>query len=869
MARVPTGITWSNFSAGLVTEATGLSYPENSVIDLSNVELEYSGLVRRRLGLAVESGGQPLSFTIGSDAPTAATVPATQVALSIHRWPSVGGDPTRNYLVVHAADTLYLLNDDLDSPTSNFSNAALNLNPTQPTAGAHLLTLQGLPLWSEEGMDGTGSVDPLKLNNVETLRAAIEGISTSPLRSVVAEGRIWFTGAGVIPFSLKYFPDEDVVLVVPIGLSEEVTFLSGPQIRLNYSRKQDYAYRDFTGIAPRIPLTQEQDSLSTSHFYNLVNQGWNAVNYRDSRSEQSDGMGGVTILNFGGWTATPADQQTISNFDGTQGVHPTLTDQVAFAKRDDGTYDYGVGRRFRPDSRAPQGRLRLYLPTGNRDWPGVVPGAAALTALPPTRANNAPAVDPYSNTTAPLNDLWFNGQFDMPQQASFTCIDFFAGRLWLGGDLNSKRPNRVYFSQVLVDPKDAGKFYQTNSPTDADFPDLLDTDGGEITISGIDRIVQLKQAGEGILVFGGNGVWFIRGGDAGFSATSFSVDRISSSGCISGDSVVVHENIVLYWSDSGIQTVDFNAGYATGAKSVTDTNIKTFHQSIPLAHKENAKGVFDPTRRKVHWVYGPGQRRTSLLTLDITTGAYTKATLPEDVASGDGNRTFIADIIPRKTASVPTLSENVFTTNGEVVTTIDGTPLVVGTNGTEFYSSLTSSLKFLTAVPVALGIDPEYNMAVTLTEFNRLDFRDAFGGIDEDYDSYIETAPILFEDVMRYKQATYVHSYFQRTEFTARVLLDGTVEPLIQSLCEIRPKWDWHITDGGNKWGDPQPAYKLRRPVAPKGPNEDVIDTGEGIVYTKRKMRGKGRALSLRYSSLPGADFQLAGFAIDGTVASD
>ncbi len=154
---------------------------------------------------------------------------------------------------------------------------------------------------------------------------------------------------------------------------------------------------------------------------------------------------------------------------------------------------------------------------------------------------------------------------------------------------------------------------------------------------------------------------------------------------------------------------------------------------------------------------------------------------------------------------------------------------------------------------------------IRLGEFNNRVFYDFLGfensgDTDAYFDSYLITGDETLGDLQRNKQTTYVHSFFQRTE--SGFIDDGTGIPIPQdpSDCRLVGRWDWHNTASGNRWSESQRAYRYRKPYSPSG-FADTFDTGEEITYTKLKVRGKGRALTLRYDSTDGKDFQLLGFS--------
>jgi len=158
---------------------------------------------------------------------------------------------------------------------------------------------------------------------------------------------------------------------------------------------------------------------------------------------------------------------------------------------------------------------------------------------------------------------------------------FFAGRVWYAGVPTTKQLGTVYFSQVLDDISKVGNCHQTNDPTSEIISDLEDDDGGTIEIPDSGEIVSLEPLGRGLMVIATNGVWFISGIDRGFTASSYSVERVSAVGCVSTKSVVAVEDTLIYWSNSGIYAVSpGGTGAEFSSKNVSDQNIKTFNYAV-------------------------------------------------------------------------------------------------------------------------------------------------------------------------------------------------------------------------------------------------------------------------------------------------
>lgn len=97
MAKQAAPIEVNNLSRGLITEANALTFPDSASVDEVNFRLSRDGSRKRRYGIEVESGNTPLATGfIYSE--------ATPSIVSTFLWENVGGDTTREILVVQFED---------------------------------------------------------------------------------------------------------------------------------------------------------------------------------------------------------------------------------------------------------------------------------------------------------------------------------------------------------------------------------------------------------------------------------------------------------------------------------------------------------------------------------------------------------------------------------------------------------------------------------------------------------------------------------------------------------------------------------------------------------------------------------------------
>ncbi len=619
------------------------------------------------------------------------------------------------------------------------------------------------------------------------------------LHSVPGNGRLWFTSPAVIPFYAEYDVAADSIVLRPNGYQA-----TGTDAELTTGAR---LIRDFNGVVDNLDNDEQPITLTQAHLYNLLNQGWNATQIDAYKTEVD--------------TYPSNAQQWILGKNPDEDFDPALLTKQ----------DFGNGL-------APRGRRVLDALVGTKD--GI--------------SHSVVGVD------SPID---FDTQFDERSTTGWTAVGFYAGRVWYAGDTNLKRPNGVYFSKTLASPRDSGTFMQEQDPTSEHFSDLLATDGGVIYIPEAERILKLAAFGAGILIMAANGIWMIHGGDAGFSATNYVVEKISATGVLSPDTVIQTEQSVVFWADNGIHVLALpQSGIIPVVQDVSATKVFTYYARIPLAARLTATGAFDSVTKKVVWFWlsnvliEPGNLYDRALIYDTRTSAFTPYSIAVDIPGEFG----VAGAFPRLTPTT-SLSEQVVTLSTGEPVTVDGDYVTVVAPSTT-PQELQNSLKLI----IIDGTDD----GLRLAEFSNRLFFDFLGFENSDtvegfFDSYAESGTETLGDLQRDKKATFVHSFFARTESGFIDDGVGNLIPQDPSAAVMVARWDWHNTGTGHRWSRPQAAYRYRKPYAPVGLN-DTFDTGEGIIYTKLKARGKGRALNVRYESEDGKDFQLLGFSVPFTA---
>src|SRR5882672_1011079 len=117
----------NNFTKGLITESTGLNFPENAATDTDNCEYTLIGDVLRREGIDLEVN----HGLKGID--------NTNAAVNTYRWDNVGGDGNTQLLVGQVGASVYFWTTStatVAQPMSTLSSSTfVNLAPFIPSGG--------------------------------------------------------------------------------------------------------------------------------------------------------------------------------------------------------------------------------------------------------------------------------------------------------------------------------------------------------------------------------------------------------------------------------------------------------------------------------------------------------------------------------------------------------------------------------------------------------------------------------------------------------------------------------------------------------------------------------------------------------------
>ena len=184
---------------------------------------------------------------------------------------------------------------------------------------------------------------------------------------------------------------------------------------------------------------------------------------------------------------------------------------------------------------------------------------------------------------------------------------FFAGRVFYSGINFLGFNSNIYFSQIIENTMQYGATYQQNDPTAADLFDILPSDGGVLSIPEAGTIFKMQTIPGGLAIFAANGVWFLTGSTGlGFTANDYALLKIGDVPTISDTSFVNVNGWPVWWNAEGIYTLKGNETYSAQMpviQSLTWDTFKTFYDGIPVTSKRYARGFFDKTDGQIRWIY--------------------------------------------------------------------------------------------------------------------------------------------------------------------------------------------------------------------------------------------------------------------------
>lgn len=606
----------NNFSAGLKTEFTGLNFPEHAFIEGYNVIPTKIGNIYNRLGFDYED-----NYVLSN-------VSRTNKAISTYVWRNAGGDGNTMLIVKQIGGTLYFYKASSATTASPLSDNKL---VTTVTLSTYLVVGSSLTIDDIECQyaDGNGylfifhpSLEPIycsfSSNTVTPNSIAIQtrdfaglpdslDISTRP-SNLTAAHKYNLTNQGWVTQPTWSGRDTSSVVVNSVGLrsftiATGLTITVGQQVRV-YNAGWGY---------PTSPINYG--------IVNSYNSGTGALVINVQTVEplvsgvSFTGNATVTGIYTGPFTITPYNTGYIGDFFTSQAAYPSNADVWWYFKNSSGVFDPTtmVPKVTQNSGRAPQGHN--IFNTFNRLYSGY---DSTLTDV--------------STSNRPSTGCWFQGRvWYTGVDSSFPASGTAPYTTWT---------ESIYFSQIITDSSQFGMCYQVNDPTSEDLMQLLPSDGGVIQIQGCGSIIKLFPVQNGLLVFAANGIWFITGSQGiGFSATDYTVTKISSVQALSAQSFVNVDGLPIFWNEDAIYAISpSQQGLGLTVDPITVGSIASFYEDIPKISKRFARGGYDSIDYVIKFIYRstPETTVSSRYEYDriLNFNTYTKAFYPYTISSG-------------------------------------------------------------------------------------------------------------------------------------------------------------------------------------------------------------------------------------------
>lgn len=590
----------NNFTKGLVTEFTGLNFPENAATDTSNCEYTLVGDVIRREGINTELNGATFSIS------------TPLKAIADYVWNNPGGDGNSKLLVEQLGPTLYFYN--VATPT-----AALPLS-TQKLIGtidvsANVVSGQTFDATSEcQFSDGNGylfvyqkTCDPFYI----TYNAGTKALASNIIKVNIRD----FTGV----------VDNTPINTRPTALTTDHQYNLQNQGWTSGNPWSAFAGNQNINLGSNsFTVASGITGVTNGQLLSIVFTSSSGLTVGGSAVGTVTGYSGATLtVNIFSITATgsnvnitftPIGTGYLSTWFTAEGNYPSNADVWWYFKNASGSFDpvNTVSNVTLSAGNAPQGHYILNAFNQSR-----------------TIASGLSVTD-VTTTARPSTGTWFQGR------VWYTGVNAFQAA---AGDANFYTwTENIYFSQIVSGVSDFGLCFQTNDPTSENLNSLLSTDGGVITIVGSGTIHKLWPVANGLLVFANNGVWFITGSQGiGFSANDYTITQISHVKVLSSKSFVDVMGLPFFWNEEGIYQVQSGQSGQLTVEPITVGTILTYFNSIPLASKKYARGAYDPVDYRIQWVFKSTQETdvTSRYQFDtiLNYNTYNKAFYPYTVSS--------------------------------------------------------------------------------------------------------------------------------------------------------------------------------------------------------------------------------------------
>ncbi len=567
--------------------------------------------------------------------------------------------------------------------------------------------------------------------------------------------------------------------------------------------------RDFDGLDDGLAVDERPVDLTAEHEYNLRNQGW------PQSTKISNTKDGTSTALFDPLPFTK----------GQLNVYPSNADIIYLAKLTSAKEPEAV----------------------NAYWPEELLSSLVGT----TRAPRGKFILNAFNKIRVGKPQFVSVTFTETINERPEAVAFYSGRVFLG------LKTTVFYSQVLTGKEKIGRCYSEADPTAEDINDVVATDGGTLEIPDAGIIKQFIPLGGKIVVLATNGIWQIDGQADPFSAINNRALRLSTVGVNNNKSGVLVDNSVIFTSPSGIYSITAQeVSSELVVSSITENTIQSYYLSNIASANNTVRGQYDNTSKRVFWIWNNDSavaKYYDILILDVILGSFYKYRF----ARGDEDSPFIAGLFTTQEFSTETETLNLVDSLGNRIIDSLGNTLI---NSSSRIASSPSGFKFLT---IARNSEIPTDYAYTFSELTNENLIDwySYDNTGVDYEAFLLTGYELNDDQMRYKQAPIIQTSFNRTETAYIDNGSGGLEFDFPSSCLLSTYWNWAVDSVSGKITNEQEVYRFKRFYLP-GIIGENFSSGLKVVSSRTKLRGRGKAVHLRFRTPPRKHTQLLGWSI-------
>lgn len=845
MARQAGTSIENNFSQGLITETTALSFPEKACTETYDCIFHRTGKIFRRNGFEFETSASSTAVTY---------VPGQ--ATAEYLWTAAGGVGTKNIVVVQQANKIYFYDVlDTDSISSHIRAETITLSTYLPSGSANVAATYPCSFSQGNGdlFIVNDAISPLYVKydaTANTLTTTAITIQVRDFDGLTSEVATILTRPTDSVASLKSGKPNHYYNLINQGW-----YASGADALTQW----DAARADMPAMAdvPALFRSSETDTFDPNkvnakdtgnvpapkgHFiltaWNpdrgaaLTAEGFTGVSFGTTQVALSVTSGSsIFFPSVGSWanptyawdgtvnvTATNCSNYNNASSGVTYALGKTLPSSSPISQ----AIVYGSSDQGFINASNPSMDLYLYAKQGSAPTTATDGTLLASASFTDTSNESGGRTLTSSDTSTVWDHAWiafrqstggvrsfFFGEIVFYNQITSgaesvatlqrpSSVAFFAGRVWYAGLEAQGYSNNIYFSQIIQNRSQYGECYQKNDPAGEYYNDLVSDDGGVIKILEIGSVNKLFSTRSALFVFASNGVWMISGtSGTGFKATDYVVRRLSNVGTVSRLSFVDFKGIPIWWAEDGIYTTQFDP--QTESYSVANTTLKTiksFILDIPDANRQYVKATYDPINDYVYWLYNDSDTPyhnydyNKVLVMNGATGSMFPWTISSSATNGVRGVLYVAD------------------------PTIETLPIV----------------KF-----ISVSAYSDSSESITFAEASNTDYMDWPAQENTSYLSYFITGYKVHGDTQRYFQPNYLY-IFMETETDASLYVQGIYD----------------FTNSGNsgKWSSVQQCYHSN------------LSTNRDVSIRRLKVRGKGRAIQFKYKSEEGKPFTCLGWSV-------